>query len=161
MLDEFSKFARMPAPQMGRESLHEVIEKVVALYSGGHRDIEFQLTLDSSLPLVSMDREQMRRAFVNLFDNAIHAMEQRGNIWVSTEVDWKLQHVVIKVADEGPGIRHEDQEKLFMPYFSKRSAGTGLGLAIVHRIVTDHNGTIQVAKHQPQGALFTLELPIA
>ena len=161
MLDEFSKFARMPAPQMVGESLHEVIEKVVALYSGGHRDIEFQLTLDPTLPLVNMDREQMRRAFVNLFDNAIHAMEQKGKIMISSEVDWKLQRVIIKVADEGPGIRHEDQEKLFMPYFSKRSAGTGLGLAIVHRIITDHNGTIQVANNQPRGALFTLELPVA
>jgi two-component system nitrogen regulation sensor histidine kinase NtrY len=161
MVDEFSKFARMPAPQMVRESLHEVIEKVVALYSGGHRDIEFELTLDPGLPPINMDREQMRRTFVNLFDNAIHAMEQKGKIWVSTEVDWKMQHVIIKVADEGSGIRHEDREKLFMPYFSKRRAGTGLGLAIVHRIVTDHNGTIRVANHKPQGALFTLELPIA
>jgi len=160
MVDEFSKFARMPSPHMARESLHEVIENVVALYTGGHRDIEFHLSLDSSLPLLNIDREQMRRVFVNLFDNAIQAMEQKGRLWVTTEVDWKLQRVVVKVVDEGPGIRHEDQEKLFLPYFSKRSAGTGLGLAIVHRIVTDHNGIIQVANHQPQGAIFTLELPI-
>ena len=161
MVDEFSKFARMPAPHMGRESLHEVIEKVIALYTGGHRDVEFILSLDPTMPLVNMDREQMRRVFVNLFDNAIQAMEQKGRLWVSTEVDWKQQRVLIKVADEGPGIRHEDQEKLFLPYFSKRSAGTGLGLAIVHRIVTDHNGTIQVANHQPRGAVFSIELPIA
>lgn len=160
MVDEFSKFARMPAPHMTRESLHEVIENVVALYEGGHRDIEFHLSLDSSLPSLNIDREQMRRVFVNLFDNAIQAMEQKGRLWITTEVDWKLQRVVVKVVDEGPGIRHEDQEKLFLPYFSKRSAGTGLGLAIVHRIVTDHNGIIQVANHQPQGAIFTLELPI-
>ncbi|MDA0739789.1 MAG: ATP-binding protein [Nitrospirae bacterium] len=160
MVDEFSKFARMPAPHMTRESLHEVIEDGVALYEGGHRDIEFHLSLDSSLPSLNIDREQMRRVFVNLFDNAIQAMEQKGRLWITTEVDWKLQRVVVKVVDEGPGIRHEDQEKLFLPYFSKRSAGTGLGLAIVHRIVTDHNGIIQVANHQPQGAIFTLELPI-
>jgi two-component system, NtrC family, nitrogen regulation sensor histidine kinase NtrY len=161
MVDEFSKFARMPAPHMVRESLHEVIEKVVALYTGGHRDVTFHLTLDPTLPLVNMDREQMRRVFVNLFDNAIQAMEQKGRLWVTTEMDWKLQRVLIKVIDEGPGIRHEDQDKLFLPYFSKRSAGTGLGLAIVHRIVTDHNGTIQVANHQTQGAVFSIELPIA
>jgi len=160
MVNEFSKFARMPAPHMTRDSLHEVIENVVALYKGGHRDIEFNLSLDSSLPLLNIDREQMRRVFVNLFDNAIQAMEQKGRLWVTTDVDWKLQRVLVKVVDEGPGIRHEDQEKLFLPYFSKRSAGTGLGLAIVHRIVTDHNGIIQVANHQPQGAIFTLELPI-
>jgi len=161
MVDEFSKFARMPAPHMARESLHEVIEKVVALYTGGQHNIEFLLSLDPTLPLVNMDQEQMRRVFVNLFDNAIQAMEQQGRLWVTTEMDWKRQQVKISVADEGPGIRHEDQDKLFMPYFSKRSAGTGLGLAIVHRIVTDHNGTIQAANHQPRGAVFSLELPIA
>jgi two-component system nitrogen regulation sensor histidine kinase NtrY len=161
MVDEFSKFARMPAPHMARESLHEVIEKVVALYMGGQHNIEFLLSLDPTLPLVNMDQEQMRRVFVNLFDNAIQAMEQQGRLWVTTEMDWKRQQVKISVADEGPGIRHEDQDKLFMPYFSKRSAGTGLGLAIVHRIVTDHNGTIQAANHQPRGAVFSLELPIA
>lgn len=161
MVDEFSKFARMPAPHMVRESLHEVIEKVVALYTGGHHNIEFLLSLDPTLPLVNMDQEQMRRVFVNLFDNAMQAMEQQGRLWVTTEMDWKRQYVKITVADEGPGIRHEDQDKLFMPYFSKRRAGTGLGLAIVHRIVTDHNGTIQAANHQPRGAVFSLELPIA
>lgn len=161
MVDEFSKFARMPAPHMARGSMHEVIEKVVALYTGGHHNIEFLLSLDSTLPLVNLDREQMRRVFVNLFDNAIQAMEQQGRLWVTTEMDWKLQQVKITIADEGPGIRPGDQEKLFMPYFSKRSAGTGLGLAIVHRIVTDHNGTIQVANHQPKGAVFSLVLPIA
>ena len=66
-------------------------------------------------------------------------------MWITTEVDWKHQRVIVKVADEGPGIRQEDQEKLFVPYFSKKRAGTGLGLAIVHRIITDHNGSIQAA----------------
>ncbi len=161
MVDEFSKFARMPAPHMTQESLHEVIENVVALYASGHRDIEFCLSLDPALPPIKMDREQIRRVFVNLFDNAIQAMEQKGRLWVTTTMEWKQQRVVITVADEGPGIRHEDQEKLFMPYFSKRSAGTGLGLAIVQRIVTDHNGTIQVANHQPRGAMFSIDLPIS
>ena len=161
LIDEFSKFARMSAPQMTRASLHDVIEKVVALYRGGHHDIAFHLTLEPTIPLVNMDREQMRRVFVNLFDNAIRAMEQHGRLWVTTIMDWKLRRVIITVADEGPGIRPEDQEKLFMPYFSKRSAGTGLGLAIVHRIVTDHNGTIQAATHQSQGAIFSIELPVA
>lgn len=160
MVDEFSKFARMPAPHMTRESLHDIIEKVVALYTGGHRDMEFVLTLDPELSPINIDREQIRRVFVNLFDNAVHAMEKKGRIWVNTEMDWKTHHVVAKVMDEGPGIRQEDQDKLFLPYFSRSRRGTGLGLAIVHRIITDHNGTIQVANHQPHGAVFTVELPV-
>jgi len=98
--------------------------------------------------------------FVNLFDNAIQAMDQRGRIWVNTEMEWKRHHVIVTVTDEGPGIRQEDQEKLFVPYFSKKRAGTGLGLAIVHRIISDHNGSIHVANHSPQGARFTIELSV-
>lgn len=161
MVDEFSKFARLPAPQMSKESLHDVIEKVIALYRGGHHDVEFVQEFDFSLPGINLDREQARRVFVNLFDNAIQAMKHKGRIWVVTKIDWKYHRVRITVADEGPGIPQEDQGKLFVPYFSRKRTGTGLGLAIVHRIVTDHNGTIQASNRFPHGALFMIELPIA
>jgi len=161
MVDEFSKFSRMPPPHMVRGSLHDVIENVSALYREGHHNIELVPTLDSSVPPFNIDREQIRRLFVNLFDNAIQAMGQTGRIWVTTEMDWKRTRVRITVADEGPGIRQDDQEKLFVPYFSRKLTGTGLGLAIVHRIVTDHNGTIQVTNRHPHGACFTIELPVA
>ena len=161
MVDEFSNFARMPAPHVTKESLHDVIENVAALYRGGHHDVDVTLSLDAAVPPINLDREQMRRVFVNLFDNAIHAMKQKGRIQVSTAVEWKHQRVRITVADEGPGIRQEDQVKLFVPYFSKNRRGSGLGLAIIHRIVTDHNGTIQVANRRPHGARFSIELPIA
>lgn len=161
MVDEFSKFARMPAPHVGKESLHDVIEKVSALYRGGHHDVEFIPAFDFSVPDINIDREQMRRVFVNLFDNAIQAMKQKGRIWVSTKMDWKQKRVRITVADEGPGLPQEDREKLFVPYFSRKRTGTGLGLAIVHRIVTDHNGTIQASNRDPHGALFIIELPVA
>ena len=161
MVDEFSKFARMPAPHMTRASLHDVLEKVSDLYRGGHHDVEFIPTFDFSVPDLNLDREQMRRVFVNLFDNAIQAMKQKGRIWVTTKMDWKHQRVCITVADEGPGIPQEDREKLFVPYFSRKRTGTGLGLAIVHRIVTDHNGIIQASNRDPHGALFLIELPVA
>lgn len=161
MVDEFSNFARMPAPHVTKESLHDVIENVAALYRGGHHDVDVTLSLDAAVPPINLDREQMHRVFVNLFDNAIQAMKQKGRIQVSTEMEWKHQRVRITVADEGPGIRQEDQVKLFVPYFSKNRRGSGLGLAIIHRIVTDHSGTIQVANRRPRGARFSIELPIA
>ncbi|MGH7254869.1 MAG: ATP-binding protein [Nitrospirales bacterium] len=160
MVDEFSKFARMPAPQMARESLHDALRKVIALYTGGHRDIEFVLDLDDTLPELNFDREQINRVFVNLFDNAIQAMSQKGHIWVTTRHETKRHRAIVTVADEGPGINPEDQDKLFMPYFSRKRTGTGLGLAIVHRIITDHEGTIRAGNHQPKGAILTLELPV-
>jgi len=160
LVDEFSKFARMPAPQLARASLHEVIKDVVTLYRGGHRDIEFLVELDETMPMFNLDREQINRVFVNLFDNAIQSMTQKGRVWVKTQYDSKRHRAVIKVADEGTGINPEDQERLFVPYFSRKKTGTGLGLAIVHRIISDHEGQIQASNNQPRGAVFTFELPV-
>ena len=160
MVDEFSKFARMPAPQLARCSIHDVIGDVVALYRGAHREVEFVVDLDESLPEQNLDREQIKRVFVNLFDNAIQAMNQKGHLWVSTRYDTKRKRAVVSVADEGVGINPEDQERLFVPYFSRKRSGTGLGLAIVRRIITDHEGQIQASPNQPKGAVFTFDLPV-
>ena len=160
MVDEFSKYARMPLPEVSRQSLHDIIQKVLSLYTGAHRDVEFILQLDEELPDLNCDPEQMRRVFVNLFDNAIQAIDDRGKIWVTTEADWRRHRAVVRVADNGIGIQPEDQKKLFVPYFSKKRTGTGLGLAIVHRIISDHNGSIHAENNYPQGALFRFDLPL-
>ncbi len=160
MLDEFSKFARMPAPHMTMNSLDEVVKEVVALYESAHREIACVVSLDSDLPPFNFDREQIKRVFVNLCDNGIHAMNHKGRLWITTRYDTKQRRAVVTVADEGTGIAPEDQDKLFVPYFSRKKTGTGLGLAIVRRIVTDHDGQIHAGNHQPKGALFTFELPV-
>jgi two-component system nitrogen regulation sensor histidine kinase NtrY len=97
---------------------------------------------------------------VNLFDNAIQAMNHKGRVWVSTRYDTKRKRAIVTVADEGPGIAPEDQERLFVPYFTRKKTGTGLGLAIVRRIITDHEGHIQAGNNLPKGAVFTFELPV-
>jgi two-component system nitrogen regulation sensor histidine kinase NtrY len=102
----------------------------------------------------------MHRVLVNLFDNAIQAMNDHGRLWVTTECDWRRHRAVVRVADEGMGVQPDDHNMLFVPYFSKKRTGTGLGLAIVHRIISDHNGTIHAENHHPKGALFTFELPL-
>ena len=160
MLDEFSKFARLPAPQMARQSLHDVLREVATLYREAQKDIELIIELDEGLPAINFDREQLKRVFVNLFDNAVQAMNQKGRLWVSTKYDTKQKRAVVTVADEGPGIAPEDQERLFVPYFTRKKTGTGLGLAIVRRIITDHEGQIQVGNRQPNGAVFTFDLPV-
>lgn len=160
MLDEFSKFARLPAPQMVRQSLHEVLREVATLYREAQKDIELIIELDEELPAINFDREQLKRVFVNLFDNAVQAMNQKGRLWVSTKYEMKRKRAVVTVADEGPGIAPEDQERLFVPYFTRKKTGTGLGLAIVRRIITDHEGQIQVGNNQPNGAVFTFDLPV-
>ncbi len=160
MVDEFSKFARMPAPQLGRVSIHEVIREVVTLYRGVQREVEFVVDLDEVLPPLNLDREQIKRVFVNLFDNAIRAMTNKGRLWVTTRYDAKRRRAVVSVADEGVGINPEDQDQLFVPYFSRNRTGTGLGLAIVRRIITDHDGQIQAGQHHPKGAVITFDLPV-
>jgi two-component system nitrogen regulation sensor histidine kinase NtrY len=160
MIDEFSKFARMPVPQMSRQSIHDVIREVISLYSGAHRDIDFQADLEEGLPQLNVDRGQIKRVFVNLFDNAVQAMNQKGRLWITTRHDSKRHRIVVSVADEGIGIHPDDQDRLFVPYFSRKKTGTGLGLAIVHRIITDHDGSIRAANNHPKGAVFTFELPV-
>jgi len=160
MLDEFTKFARLPAPQMTRQSLNGVVLEVAALYRAMQKDIEVILDLDEDLPPINFDGEQLKRVFVNLFDNAIQAMNQKGRLWVSTKYDTKRKRAVVAVADEGAGISPEDQERLFVPYFTRKKTGTGLGLAIVRRIITDHEGQIQAGNNLPKGALFTFDLPV-
>ncbi|MDH5639910.1 MAG: ATP-binding protein [Nitrospira sp.] len=160
MLDEFTKFARLPAPQMTKQPLNGVVQEVAALYRGVQKDIELMLDLDEDLPPINFDREQLKRVFVNLFDNAIQAMNQKGRLWVHTKYDTKRKRAVMTVADEGPGIAPEDQERLFVPYFTRKKTGTGLGLAIVRRIITDHDGQIQAGNNLPKGAVFTFDLPV-
>ncbi|HJT21931.1 MAG TPA: ATP-binding protein [Nitrospira sp.] len=161
MVDEFSKFARLPAPQLAQQSLHDVINEVTALYRGAHKDIELIVTLDPDLPLLKFDWEQVKRVLVNLLDNAIQAMNQRGRVWLTTQYDTKRRRAAVSIADEGTGIAPEDQEKLFVPYFTRKKTGTGLGLAIVRRIITDHEGHIQAGNNHPKGAIFTFELPVS
>jgi two-component system, NtrC family, nitrogen regulation sensor histidine kinase NtrY len=105
-----------------------------------------------------MDGEQIKRALINLLDNAVEATEAPGRVTVRACPE--NGHVEIQVADTGRGIPPESKEKLFLPYFSTKGRGTGLGLAIVHRIVTDHHGSIRVEDNLPQGTVFTMELPV-
>jgi two-component system nitrogen regulation sensor histidine kinase NtrY len=116
--------------------------------------------LDEDLPSLNFDREQLKRVMVNLLDNAIQAMHHKGRVWLTTKYDTKRRRAVVSVADEGVGIAPEDQDKLFVPYFTRKKTGTGLGLAIVRRIITDHEGQIQASQNQPKGTVFTFELPV-
>tara|TARA_B100002003_G_C14092559_1_gene525506 strand:- start:287 stop:1513 length:1227 start_codon:yes stop_codon:yes gene_type:complete len=158
LVDSFSTFARMPEPVMAEESLHDVIRDVSMLYTTSQRDVEVNHSLDDAVPPISIDREQMKRVFVNLFENAIEAMDHKGKIWVRTRYDAQQRKVYVEVEDEGKGIRPEDRDRLFLPYFSNTKNGTGLGLAIVNRIITDHHGQIRVLTNVSVGTTFFMEL---
>jgi two-component system nitrogen regulation sensor histidine kinase NtrY len=106
-----------------------------------------------------VDQNQIRRAVLNLVDNAVEAVGDAGEVTLETVWLPEAQRVRIVVSDNGPGVPLEDRDKLFQPYFSTKATGMGLGLPIVNQIVTDHGGTIRVEDHLPQGSRFVIELP--
>jgi two-component system nitrogen regulation sensor histidine kinase NtrY len=159
LVDEFSQFARMPAPRAEPTPLHALLDDTLALYNGLFAQVSFDRTYDPAVQLVRLDPDQMRRVVVNLIDNAIEAMERRGVIAILTQRDAANALVRIVISDNGPGIPAAERDKLFMPYYSTKRRGSGLGLAIVRRIVAEHRGSIEVADNVPRGTRFTIELP--
>jgi two-component system nitrogen regulation sensor histidine kinase NtrY len=159
LVDEFSQFARMPVPRAVPTDLLGLLNEALSLYDGIFSTLQIRRDFQPDLPTVSVDPEQIRRVIINLLDNAIEAMEQRGAIDVEARHDRTNNLVRIIVADHGPGIPTAEREKLFLPYYSTKRRGSGLGLAIVRRIVAEHGGSIDVSDNTPTGTRFAIELP--
>jgi len=161
LLDEFSTFARMPESNPTPTDLHQLLEEILHLYRGAHRDVEVTLCCDPAITKLNLDGEQMKRALINLVENAIDAMNGKGQVEIVASLDARRERLCIDVRDTGMGIPPQRRDKLFLPYFTTKKGGSGLGLAIVHRIVADHNGRISVRDNLPHGSIFAIELPIA
>ncbi len=161
LVDEFSNFARMPAAQPSPNNLNEILHEAITLYQEAHRNIAFSLRTDETVPLIQLDRDQIKRVLINLLDNAVAAIDGDGSISIESIYNRELKMVTFTVADTGHGILPEDRSRLFEPYFSTKKAGTGLGLAIVNTIISDHHGFIRTRDNQPKGTVFTIELPVS
>jgi two-component system nitrogen regulation sensor histidine kinase NtrY len=159
LVDEFSQFARMPSPRTVPTDLAQLITDTLTLYNGLFADVAIVERLADGTPLVRLDTEQIRRVVINLIDNAIEAIDRRGQIVVETQLDQANRVVRVIVADDGPGIPPAERDKLFLPYYSTKGRGSGLGLAIVRRIIAEHGGSIDVGDNTPRGTRFTIELP--
>ncbi|MCX7913343.1 MAG: ATP-binding protein [Thermodesulfovibrionales bacterium] len=157
LADSFSKYGKMPEIVKSSVNVQRLIEEVVSLYTGVN-DVEIKLTFEDDLPLASLDKEQMKRALINILDNAIKAVDAEGQI----NIDVKISNdfLIMEIADNGQGIGDAEKEKLFQPYFSRRKDGTGLGLAIAAKIIADHGGHISVRDNEPKGCIFTIKLPL-
>lgn len=161
MVNEFQRFARMPEPQRAPEDLNQVVRDVVGLYRESHPQVGLDLYLAPDVPPVAMDREQMQRVLINLFNNALAVLPaEGGKIQVRTAFNRGLRVVRLEVADNGPGISASHKAKLFEPYFSTREGGMGLGLTIVRSIVAEHGGYIRVVDNEPRGTRFVIEWPL-
>ena len=164
MVDEFSRFARLPATRLELASLNEVVTQAASLYEERLDGVAMKLELDCDLPPSMLDVEQIKRVFVNLIDNALDALSHvtdEKQIKIVTTLDADRSLLRAEVADTGRGIEPGDFRRLFEPYFSRRDSGTGLGLAIVQRTILEHGGQIRAEKNYPRGARFVIELPVA
>jgi two-component system nitrogen regulation sensor histidine kinase NtrY len=159
LVDEFANFARMPSANPVPQPLHQVLESVISLYAGAHKDISFVRRFQADLPDVLLDREQVKRVFINLFENAVEAMGGKGTIRITTAMN-ASGRAQVEVADNGPGIASEDIPRVFEPDFSRKKKNGGLGLAIVHKIIADHGGSIRFERNMPTGARFIIELAV-
>ncbi len=160
LVNEFSAFARFPTADPKPCKLMPIIEETVALYREGLPEVVFDVSANGDIPILNLDRQHIKQAMINLVDNAISAMKERGHIRIATRFDDTGSQVVIEVADNGPGISPEDKARLFEPNFSTKTSGMGLGLTIVHSIIMDHHGRIRVEDNSPSGAVFIIELPV-
>ncbi len=158
LVDEFTRFARMPVPRLEEGDLPMEVRTVVDTYRTSHPGILWEFRQEGP-PRVWFDPFQIRRAVTNLLDNAAAALGERGSVTITCTHGEAAGKARIEVADDGPGIPAGDRDRLFEPYFSRREGGTGLGLAIVSAIANDHGGAVRMRDNTPRGSVFEMEFP--
>ncbi len=155
LIESFQKFGKLPEIKKKPINPLKLIDDVIELYRG-YKDIKFSLNKPEEIREVELDPDEFKRVIINIIDNAIKAMDGKGEVTISVKLNNKL---VVEICDTGPGIDEETREKLFLPYFSKIKGGTGLGLAIARKIITEHGGNIKVSENEPKGTKFIIEVP--
>ncbi len=168
LVNEFATFARMPAGRHTPQDLNRLVDEALVLFREGHRDIDFAFTAAPAIPVLELDREGVKRAVINILDNAVAACAarddfapgERPRVTVRTGFDAGLGVVRLEIADNGTGMTPEVRGRIFEPYFSTKADGSGLGLAIVSSIVKDHSGFVRVRDNQPRGTRFVMEFPV-
>ena len=113
--------------------------------------------LRADLPLLQLDREQMKQAFYNVIKNSLEAMKRHGTLHIRTDLDDK--HVIVSFTDTGSGMSAENLSRVFEPYFTTKPSGSGLGLLIVRRIVREHGGELSIESTQGKGLTLAIRLP--
>jgi two-component system, NtrC family, nitrogen regulation sensor histidine kinase NtrY len=159
LVNEFSQFARLPSVELTVNDLNEIVQEALFLFKEGHKGMHFRFHR-GELPPLELDRDHIKRALINLLDNAVAAVEEKGEVTLATRYNRGLGIVQLEVADNGCGLAPEVRARIFEPYFSTKKNGTGLGLAIVSTIVEDHRGYIRVRPNEPSGTKFVIELPV-
>ena len=163
-ITDFLNYSRPANPDLKSIDARMVIEDSLRIVEGeaAEKGITIGMVEHENVPNVLGDPTFLRSVFNNLLLNAIQAMEPAGGqVRIKIMPDRRGEFVKYEIADTGPGIKQENLQNIFEPYFSTKETGTGLGLAIVHKIVELHNGTIDVESKEGMGSTFTVKLPVA
>ena len=163
LVNEFSKFARLPTIRPSLDDVNQVIGEAVSLFRMSYPNIIFDLSGINEIPKFPLDRDQMNRAFVNLIANAVGAINEQTEqprIAIRTTLLADMYTLRIEVIDNGCGIPEELRDRVMEPYYSTKEEGSGLGLAIVNQIVADHGGYLRLLPNEPTGTKVIVEVPI-
>ena len=155
---EFSRFARLPRPVLEQNDIRDLLVEIQAIFSVPPPGVRYEFDISDNSLVCRFDHDQMKRVFINLFQNALQAMPDGGTLILKAEKEGDL--AAISVSDTGCGIAQEDLLKLFEPYFSTRKEGIGLGLVICKATVDEHGGEIKVESTEGVGSIFTVMLPL-
>lgn len=155
LVDGFSRFGKMSKINLKPYNINRIVEEIAELYRDSS-GIKILTSLEE-IPVIDVDSEQIKRALINLVDNAVQA--KTGTILINTSFDPSFETIKLEVIDDGTGIKEEDKDKLFLPHFSTKKEGMGLGLAIVSTIISKHRGYIRIKDNEPRGSHFIIELP--
>jgi len=167
MVDEFSSFARMPAPVIKTESILEICRQALFLQRNAHTDIDYEIVAPETAPALACDARLIGQALTNLLKNAAESIEgrdgaaaalPRGKITLRLEAGAEGQ-IAVAVEDNGRGLPQQERERLTEPYVTTRAKGTGLGLAIVKKIMEEHGGGLVLDDREGGGAVVKLVFP--
>lgn len=138
--------------------INELIQTIETHIEASNTNFEWINTVSDGVYL-NGNRQMLVSSLINLFVNAIQAMGDKGNLILRTSIT-KANKIKIQIEDNGVGIKNENLNNVFEPFFTTRSDGTGLGLAVVRAVVHSHNGEISIESAIPKGTIFNIELPV-
>ena len=154
-------FAQPHNPHFEKSDIHKILDRTLNLVKFkciGQR-VKVIREYAANFPVIEIDNGLMEKVILNILDNSLWAMPERGKLIIATRIAPMNGFVEIKIADSGCGISNKDISRIFDPFFTRREDGTGLGLSVVHRIVEEHRGIIEVNSELNKGTTFTIKLP--
>jgi signal transduction histidine kinase len=162
VMNQLLSFARRRTPERRSVDLGEIVDDSLEMFQ--ERIVQSRITVDksieSSLPPVHADRDQLIQVLINLMMNSLHAMPEGGRLRLSLARE--NRHVRLGLSDTGHGMPEEIRSKVFEPFFTTKDfgKGTGLGLTVVKGIIEEHGGTIAVESAVDKGTTFWIRLPL-